>query len=382
MEHATQVELIKRGLHNMASRTRDMVDHTGGTPTEEYFSAERYRAECLSVFRKYPLIVAHSSQLNQPGDYLAHDDSGVPILLVRKPDGGVEAFLNICRHRCARLVNDRCGNTRTALTCPYHAWTYDLNGRLTGLPQDEGFEGVDVSKIKLTTLPVEEKYGFIWVVPTPGATIDIQGYIGDFAKDFASYESYNHELFPPEKWTQKMNWKALVDTFLESYHFEFLHPKSVGPLFQKNNIVFDQAGPHLRIVTMKKTLPELEATDPANWTIRGNAILLYLIFPNTVLNWTVDHLQMYQTFPKTPEESVMWMNFFTEQAPAKETIEKHWRKNWDLSAKALVEDFEVGEGMQRNFRASDFPRTTFGRYEQALEGFHRSVDEAVAKESV
>lgn len=378
MEHATQVALINRGFHNMEANSRDMVAATGGTPVEEYVSDERYRAECATVFRKYPLVIAHSSQLAKPGDYLSHDETGVPILLMRTASGDVGAFMNVCRHRCSRLVHARGGNIGRALVCPYHAWTYDLEGRLVGIPQADGFEGFDQAANGLIPLPVEEKYGFIWVVPTPGADIDVTGYLGDFAKDFAAYEANDHSLFEPMLWQQEMNWKGVVDTFLESYHFQFLHPKSVGPLFLQNNIVLDRAGPHVRIVTMKKTLQQLKDVAAPEWNIRPHAILLYLIFPNTVVNWAIDHLEVFQTFPTGPNNAKMWMSFYGSEAPATEAARKHWHNTKDLTARALVEDFEVGEGIHRNFQAGAFPRTTFGRYEQALEAFHRGVETAAA----
>src|SRR4029079_6463562 len=109
-------------------------------------------------------------ELPSPGDYRADDLSGAPILVVRVGDGRLNAFLNVCRHRGAKVATGS-GSGKRLFVCPYHAFTYDLTGRLTKLPA-EGFRGLACADHSLVPLPVAELHGLIWVQATPGADLD------------------------------------------------------------------------------------------------------------------------------------------------------------------------------------------------------------------
>ena len=100
-----------------------------------------------------------------PGDYLTHDYSGTPLLLVRQPDGSLRAFLNVCRHRGARLANGTGRGVRD-LICPYHGWCYGTDGKLLVRPDEPSFAEIDKSARGLCELMAVEKYGMIWVSPT------------------------------------------------------------------------------------------------------------------------------------------------------------------------------------------------------------------------
>src|SRR5262249_6443450 len=133
-------------------------------PAAAYYDPAHFARE-QAVLRGEPLVVGHSAALAQPGDCLAPDDAGVPIVLIRQANGGLKAFLNVCRHRGARPCPLGASN-RPMMVCPYHAWTYALDGRLTSAPA-EAFPSVDLSGHGLVGLPAEERHGLIWVVPTP-----------------------------------------------------------------------------------------------------------------------------------------------------------------------------------------------------------------------
>src|SRR5207247_2440508 len=149
-----------------------------GTPDQVYeriCEHERLALEKRVLFRAYPLLVGLSCRVAAPGDWLTDDDSGMPILVVRTGAGTLRAFANVCRHRGARVV-DGCGSGKRALSCPYHGWTYGLDGRLIDVPGEEGFAGLSREEHSLRPLPVVEKYGLVWVRPAPTApeaTIDI-----------------------------------------------------------------------------------------------------------------------------------------------------------------------------------------------------------------
>ena len=140
MEHATQVALTKRVIDFVDRNTTELADAVYLNPVSTYTSPEQAERERELLFRGHPLFFALSCELPKPGDYRADDLSGVPILVVRGNDGRLNAFLNVCRHRGAKVATGR-GSGKRLFVCPYHAFTYGLDGRLTKLPA-EGFPGL------------------------------------------------------------------------------------------------------------------------------------------------------------------------------------------------------------------------------------------------
>ena len=116
------------------------------------------------LFRQRPLLMGFASEWAKPGAFSTDDYAGVPILVARAPDGKLRAFLNVCRHRGAKVAQG-CGKARV-FSCPYHAWTYDLAGRVMGIPDERCFPGVRAERSSLTPLPLCEKHGLVWVIPT------------------------------------------------------------------------------------------------------------------------------------------------------------------------------------------------------------------------
>ena len=130
-----------------------------------YSCRERARLERDRLFRERPLFMGLSTRLAEPGDYLTEDVAGMPVLVTRGADGEVRAFANICRHRGAPVAQG-CGTAR-AFICPYHGWTYDLTGKLSGTTDKVGFAGIDLASHGLVRLPAAERHGMMFVRPEP-----------------------------------------------------------------------------------------------------------------------------------------------------------------------------------------------------------------------
>lgn len=385
MDHATEVELIERLLAHMAAGTRDMAEREARNPVVDYFDKAKHQWELDVLFRDLPILVAHSSQLRRPGDFVTHDETGVPILLVRAGSGALNAFINVCRHRGSVIVRERAGSGRAAFHCPYHGWSYDRDGRLAGIPDEIGFSGIDRASRGLVRLPVAEKHGFVWVRPAPGEEIDIDAYLGPLGADLAGHDMASHCLYKPapdhvhEELRRGMNWKLMVDTFLEAYHFRYAHTKSVYPLFTDNVALFEPFGRHVRAVVPKRTLAELAGTDPATWRLRDHSILLYFIFPNTVIVLMADHVSVFAMFPRGPEAAVLLLSFYLPEEPEGEEAWAYWKMNAELIRDALAEDFHIGEGAQRGFHSGANEHIVYGRFERGLDCFHSTVNEVLAE---
>ena len=185
------------------------------------------------------------------------------------------------------------------------------------------------------------------------------------------------ELHSSEPIRPRMNWKLVIDTFLELYHFRYLHPGTVSPLFLDNIATYERMGSHMRWAAAKRSLTELEGQPKESWRIRDHAIVFYSLFPNTVLTYTQDHCGVFTSFPITPDESVMQFSVLVppggEGEEARELLEGQCRP----VRHALVEDFGIGETIQQNFRSGANRQQTFGKFEKALGWYHQEVAAAV-----
>ena len=141
--------------------------HPGATTSSVYADPQHFAREQQILFRQHPILMGFASEWAAPGAFRTDDQAGVPILVVRGRDSKLRAFLNVCRHRGAKVAQG-CGEAR-AFSCPYHAWTYDLAGKVIGIPDERCFPGVRDERPSLTALPLCEKHGLVWVIPTPAA---------------------------------------------------------------------------------------------------------------------------------------------------------------------------------------------------------------------
>jgi phenylpropionate dioxygenase-like ring-hydroxylating dioxygenase large terminal subunit len=383
MRHADQVAYLERMLHMVRTNTRDDGPGISHTSVEEYYDPARFKREVDLLFRHHPIVVAFSGQVRKPGDFVVHNDTGQPILVTRGTDGVLRAFLNVCRHRSASVEVKPCGSNKRAFVCPYHGWSYDLTGRLVGITDGAAFGDVDKSKHGLRRLKLAEKYGLIWVVPTAledgeEARLDIAPYLGALQVDLSGWDMQGWELHSSEPVRPRMNWKLVIDTFLELYHFRYLHPGTVYPLFLDNIATYERMDRHLRMAAAKRTLTELEGQPKETWRILDHAIVLYQLFPNTVLTYTQDHCGVFTSFPVSPDESVMQFSVLVSPEEKAKKPESYWKANVDLFAIALSEDFAIGESIQRNFPTGANSRQTFGKFEKALGWYHQEVEKAIA----
>src|SRR5260370_5532444 len=165
MKRADQVAYLERMLTMVRTNTRDDGPGISHTSVEEYFDPVRYQSEVDLLFRKHPIVVAFSGQVRKAGDFVVHNDTGQPILVVRGTDGVLRAFLNVCRHRSATVEQKPCGANKRAFVCPYHGWSYDLTGKLVGITDGAWFGEVDRSTHGLRPLAVAERCGLVFVVP-------------------------------------------------------------------------------------------------------------------------------------------------------------------------------------------------------------------------
>ena len=142
MDKSLQATLVREVFCHLDAGTTDLATATYRNPVTNYTDQQRFVRERTALFERLPLLVGLSCQIANPGDYLTRDHAGVRQLIVRGEDGVVRAFMNVCRHRGARIAEGQ-GQGQQRFKCPYHGWTYDCAGRLLGIPDKRNFPDLD-----------------------------------------------------------------------------------------------------------------------------------------------------------------------------------------------------------------------------------------------
>ena len=372
MDHALQTSLVHRVLAHLERRTTDHEPEPSRLAIGAYADPVRLEREIGKLFRELPLAIAHASTLAQPGDFISHDASGVPLLVVRGDDGVVRAFVNICRHRGTRVEGAPCGSKK-AFTCPYHHWTYGRDGSLLAQPHAGGFAGL--GQRNLVEVPAAEHAGLIFVRPTPGEPLDLARWLGSLVPDLEGFGLATGYVYAPIVKTRELSWKLAIDIFLEAYHLRTAHRDSIYRLFFDNIGLVDTNGPHLRTVFPKRSIRELPARPSAEWRLREHANILYHLFPNTLVLVQPDHVSMFHAWPLGPARTVIQSYTLVAEPPATEKAQRYWDANNAILYGATEEDFTLGESIQRGLASGANSELTFGAFEHALTHFHAQIAE-------
>jgi phenylpropionate dioxygenase-like ring-hydroxylating dioxygenase large terminal subunit len=382
MNRQGQIDLLRRLLHHVENRTTSLADAPWRNDVRVYSDPVHLATEQRVLFRQYPLLMGFSSEWAGAGAFRTDDYAGVPMLIARGRDGELRAFLNVCRHRGAQVVRG-CGQAR-AFSCPYHAWTYDLSGRLMGVPDERSFPGVREQRPSLVELPLCEKHGLVWVIPSPAAdnaaTFDVDPWLAGLGPELASYGFGSWSFYDRRAVPEQMNWKILVDTFHEGYHIGFLHRDSLRPILHGNVADFEAFGANHRLTFPRKKLERLRAEPEESWDLMWNTTLIYSLFPNTLLVLQGDHVELVRIFPREGrvDRAVMDLALYVPRAPATEEERTHWDKNMQLVLDVVTgEDFPAGRSIQIGLTSGAQTHTVFGRNEPAMIHYHRSLRTAL-----
>lgn len=378
MNRDLQIALARKVFAHLDAGTTDLADGVWRQPTESYASPQHLSREVQVLFRRYPLLMGMSCQLREPGDYLTDDFTGIPILLARGEDGQVRAFQNVCRHRGARVAQG-CGRRGKSIVCPYHGWSYDLQGKLRGIPDERNFPGVE--RDGLLPLPAAERHGLLWVQPSGAGPLDIAGHLGAaLDAEIASYGLERFHHYETRVIRRRMNWKLVIDTFLEPYHLGVLHRDTVASIFVPNVCLFEAFGPHLREALPRRSIEALRGQPEREWDFIAHSAIVYVLFPNTVFVMQADHVETWRVFPceGRVDECAMYLDFYVPRPVDSDGARRHWERNMDLTIRTVCdEDFPTSEGMQRGFHSGAQSHVTYGRNEPALAHFERAVSAAL-----
>ena len=377
--HLDMAQALRRDI---LDETAQMDDAPYRIPVANYISEERLAAERAALFRGLPVILTHASQLPEPGDCLAHDALGLPVLLLRNQKREIRAFLNVCRHRGTRLVNEEGVYRKSGLVCPYHHWTYDLDGGLRAIPHEHGFDGIERSEHGLVPLPVAVRHGFIYLLADPNASMDVDSYIGEMAGDFEAYGLKDWAFFRQRSYTVRANWKLIFDGFAEAYHVKRLHKNSLDAFFHDNMGRWEQVGPHVRSVVARNSFMEVIEEAPESWDLSRHFTITYYMFPNSVIILNPDYVIHLAMYPQGVGESITILTLMFRKPPETADEIDRWQRSFDLLDEQVFgdEDFFVAESAQSALASGANEYLLAGRFERGVRMFHQTIQRTLARE--
>ncbi len=367
---------IAQGLVETARQTVGSTLEAASTlPPECFTDPEFYAAEIESIFKKEWLCVGHVSQIPAPGDYFTTQLFGEPIVVTRDRGGQVNALSSVCRHRWMPVA-EGAGNTKT-LSCPYHRWTYTLDGQLMGAPHMEKAKGFDTKKCRLPSYALELWQGWIFVslndTPEPLAPR-----LTALSEELAPWNIEKMKVIGPVEFDSPFNWKVLVDNFMEAYHHIAIHVNTLEP----NNAAVDTYGEPTEGPYSILRMPARNGADmlsafppvPGLSIEQRKLFCAYNLYPNHLFATLPDHVVWYQfeldtvdrfnlkTFFLFPEEIV--------DDPANAETLEFLKQN---AFAVHMEDIQACEGAQKGLLSKSAEPGRLSHLEQPLWQHHRWI---------
>lgn len=369
----SDAEVTARVFAHVDSKTTDRGTETWREPVESYTSQERFDAE-VKLMRRLPVPFCPSAALPEPGSYITRTAALTPLLAVRGRDGEVRVFRNACKHRGMAVAEGE-GCTK-AFVCPYHAWSYALDGSLKHIPGEDGFPDLDKSEHSLAQVKAEEIGGVVYVTqdePLAGGD-DLGDLVKGALSDMPIRLESDQIVFDRIDMTDAANWKLIGETSMEGYHIKALHTKSFYPYGYDNLNVVELFGANSRIVFPFRRLEKLRDKPQEDWKIQGRVTDVQQIFPNTHISVLSSHSLFIILEPVSPGET-RWEIFRLSNtgASAEENMEEAKKDASFVVNTGLGEDREAARSIHANIAAGANTHFTFGQFESAIVHFHKTL---------
>ncbi|MEM9751509.1 MAG: aromatic ring-hydroxylating dioxygenase subunit alpha, partial [Pseudomonadota bacterium] len=343
-----------------------------------YTDPARFEREMETIFRNQPILVGLTQDLPEPGSILVFDELEKSIIVVRTKSGEVRGYLNMCPHRAMMLVEEGCQKKR--ITCPFHGWTFDLDGNLIGVPEPEAFENIDRAARGLVNVPAAEFAGLIFILPRAGDdTFDVKDHLGAFATELEQLELQYSEPVKSGALEVDCNWKYALDTYGEAYHFPVLHKENVA-LFNTTESLYEPFGPHSRIGWPLREVAELLDKPESEWPEPAYGGVHYL-FPNTIIFYGSvgagePFVQVFRHFPRGVDAMRTHFAVYGRGAVASDEYRAFIETaGYDGTAHVVeTEDYWVAaKGYERLKAAPSGFKVLYGANELSLTDKHRAI---------
>ncbi len=341
-------------------------------PQRYFISPDVFAEEQEKIFSRQWVLVGHQSRIAHAGDYFVSKVANESLIVIRDKRGEIRGFYNVCRHRGSRLIENTNGQLSGAIQCPYHAWTYGLDGRLLGAPHMDDVPGFNKGDYPLHAVNVALWEGFIFVnLANSGALTSVlsqregrkqDGFVSLedwFAPLNGKFSHWNMSILQPAKrieYDVRANWKLMFENYSECYHCPGVHPQlqKISPYDSAENDLTE--GPFLggfmriakgRSLTMSGNACALGIADKEEEGEEAkHRVFYYSIFPNMLLSLHPEYVMVHQLWPQSPERTLIvcdWL-FHPDAFSRKDFRPEDAIEFWDMTNK---QDWHVCELSQQ-----------------------------------
>ena len=370
-----------RPAHLRRIDARESVAHEDQSlPAWIYRDAEFFAREKEVVFRNSWQPVCHLSDIPRRGDFHTFEFLGESAVVIRGEHGGVRAFHNVCRHRAARLLDGPSGHCAGRITCPYHAWSYALDGRLVGVPNRDSFSGLDTASHGLATLEHEVFMGFVFVRFAPGLP-SVKEMAAPYTHELEAYRL--EELVPlgrVQLRPRAVNWKNVADNYSDGLHINVAHP-GLTRLFGRGYGI--EARPWI-----DKMSGTLRDTPSSNWSERLYQRLLppvahlpperqrlwtyFKLWPNFAFDIYPEQVDFMQFLPLSPSETLIREISYAHPDTRRQMRAARYL-NYRINRRVSLEDKALIERVQAGMASSSYTSGPLGTGEVCLRSFARRM---------
>jgi len=309
-------------------------------PCSVYTSEDFLNAELDSVFSKDWFCAGRASSISEPGEYLTLELAGQPIMVIRDKNGELRAQSNVCLHRMSTLLEGR-GKTNS-IVCPYHAWTYELNGNLRGAPAMSENQSFCKDGMKLPSVRCEEWLGWIMVTLNPDAT-PVHEQLSEVADMVSDYNmgDYEETFFETHRWNT--NWKVLAENFMESYHLPVCHKGTIGGLSKLDEMICPPGRSAFNYHTiLKDESLQIAMAHPSNTRMEGErrrTTYLLALYPSLMITLTPGYFWYLSLHPAgVGQVDIMFGGGMSKDYMGDDSAQEHFTELKNLLDDVNIED--------------------------------------------
>ncbi|MGE3829819.1 MAG: aromatic ring-hydroxylating dioxygenase subunit alpha [Parvibaculaceae bacterium] len=361
-------------------------DQRSGLPPWTYFNRELFDIEQEELFRRHWQLACHVSDVPQPGDWCTFDIAGERALIVRGKDNVVRAFHNVCRHRGSRVVAGERGKCKSAMVCPFHGWSFNLDGTLRAVPKAKTFPKLDPVAHGLVPLEYEIWHGFVFIRFKPGPQPSVAELLAIHSEEASNYRLTEIKPYLPQ--TREMmgvNWKAVRDVDNEGYHVPIAHPA----LHDLYGLHYKDSRPANGV---SRSEGRISGVSPRFWSVRNYVKhrpqmehlpaesrdrWVYLgMFPNLVIMLYPDLIGFYQELPVDVNKTVQRMAYY---APPVETREAELARYlaYRIDRTTGAEDTQLIKWSWESMQSSGFSGMILSDLEAGVRDYHDLLRQTV-----
>jgi choline monooxygenase len=349
------------------------LDYASTIPASWYIDKDFYDHELATVFSQSWQLAARADQLTEPGRYVTTDIAGEPVVIVRGNDDELRGFYNVCRHHAAAVMTAPEGKA-AQLRCPYHGWTYSLEGELKGTPDFSGVCDFERASNGLVSLEIAEWENWVFARLIQGAAVSLEEFLGDdLVAQTSGLQLKDLHWFERRHYHFDCNWKVFVDNYLDGgYHVPYLH-KGLDSVLDYSNYMIEN-GEHYCL--QWSPIVSEGAEEQTGAVRKGDRALYYWIYPNFMINWYDGVMDTNLVVPRGVDETEVIFDFYFPERMDDEAR----RASVEVGQRIQDEDVAICKSVQRGLssRAYNAGRLSVRR-EAGEHLFHRLLYRDVSK---